>query len=68
MDANFNTPENKGSGNSKIKTIILYAVMLAVFIGGIAFIGSRRGSEDKAAYYEVVQYFEQKPHSFQQLS
>ncbi|MBR0414105.1 MAG: ATP-dependent zinc metalloprotease FtsH [Clostridia bacterium] len=33
--------------------------MLAVFIGGIAFIGSRRGSEDKAAYYEVVQYFEQ---------
>ncbi|MBQ3432349.1 MAG: ATP-dependent zinc metalloprotease FtsH, partial [Clostridia bacterium] len=33
--------------------------MIAVFIGGIAFIGSRRSQGDKAAYYEVVQYFEQ---------
>ncbi|MBR2589711.1 MAG: ATP-dependent zinc metalloprotease FtsH [Clostridia bacterium] len=33
--------------------------MLAVFIGGIAFIGSRRSDSDKSAYYEVVQYFEQ---------
>ena len=59
MDTNFNKPDKKGNGNSKVKTIILYAVMLAVFIGGIAFIGSKRSSGDKAAYYEVVQYFEQ---------
>ena len=59
MDSNFKKPEKKEGGNSKIKTIILYAVMLAVFIGGIAFIGSRRSTSDKTAYYEVVQYFEQ---------
>ena len=57
---NLKRPDKKdGGGNSKIKTIIIYAVMLAVFIGGIAFIGSRRGESDKADYYEVVQYFEQ---------
>lgn len=59
MDNNMNRPDKKDGGNSKIKTIILYAVMIAVFIGGIAFIGSRRSQGDKAAYYEVVQYFEQ---------
>ena len=59
MDSNFKKPDKKEGGNSKIKTIILYAVMLAVFIGGIAFIGSRRSTSDKTAYYEVVQYFEQ---------
>ena len=59
MDSNFKKPDKNEGGNSKIKTIILYAVMLAVFIGGIAFIGSRRSTSDKTAYYEVVQYFEQ---------
>ena len=59
MDNNMNRPDKKDGGNSKIKTIILYVVMIAVFIGGIAFIGSRRSQGDKAAYYEVVQYFEQ---------
>lgn len=59
MDSNLKRPDKKDGGNSKVKTIILYAVMLAVFIGGIAFIGSRRSDSDKSAYYEVVQYFEQ---------
>ena len=59
MDNNFNKPDKKDGGKSKVKTIILYAVMLAVFIGGIAFIGSRRSQGDKAAYYQIVQYFEQ---------
>lgn len=57
MDENNN---NKlGKGGSKIKTAILYVLMLAVFIGGLAFIGSRRTTSDKAKYYQVVQYFEE---------
>lgn len=59
MDNNLKRPDKKDGGKYKIKTIILYAVMLAVFIGGIAFIGSRRSQGDKAAYYQIVQYFEQ---------
>ena len=54
-----NNKNKLGKGGSKVKTIILYAVMLAVFIGGLAFIGSKRTTTDKAKYYEVVQYFEQ---------
>lgn len=51
--------KNSGNKNSKIKTIVLYALMLAVFIGGLAFIGSRQTTQDKKQYYQVVQSFEQ---------
>ena len=56
MDNNSKKTDNK---SSKIKTVILYALMLALFIGGLAFIGSRQNKQDEKQYYQVVQSFEQ---------
>ena len=57
MDNNSKRSDNNKS--SKVRTIVLYALMLAVFIGGLAFIGSRQNKQDEKKYYEVVQCFEQ---------
>ncbi len=57
MDNNSKKTDN--SKTSKVRTIVLYALMLAIFIGGLAFIGSKQNKQDEKKYYQVVQCFEQ---------
>ncbi len=55
MNENYNKNNNDKKG--KWKVIVIYAVIIAVFVASIVFIGSNSNKTDEMQYYQIVDLF-----------